>query len=194
MRHLWPMAALASLLCACYSTPSPRYYVLDAVSRPTENASGPRVVVDAVTIPAVVDRPQFVLSGQGNEVFIDDEHRWAAPLESNLAQALASDLEAHVHDADVGADRARPLPRYRVDVEILAFVSRLGEEVRLEAVWHVRRDDGATSSGRSRFREPAPGRDFSSLAAAHSRAVASLAREIALRARDLGRGSAGQHS
>ena len=188
MRHLWPMAALASLLCACYSTPSPRYYVLDADadSQPAGSAPGPSIVVDAVTIPAVVDRPQFVLSGQGNEVFIDDGHRWAAPLEANLARALASDLEARVVLADASADGARPLPRYRVDVEILAFESRLGEDVRLEAVWRVRRDDGAASSGRSRFREPAAGRDFSSLAAAHSRTVASLAAEIALAIRDLG--------
>jgi uncharacterized lipoprotein YmbA len=184
----WWMPALASLLCACSATPSPRYYVLDGISRPGALAGGPTVVVDVVTVPAVVDRPQFVLSGEGSEVVIDDGHRWAAPLRSGVAEALARDLMADLDAASASS------PHYRVEVEISAFESRLGDGVRLEAAWKVRRDDGASSSGRSRVREPAPGRDFSTLAAAHSRAIASLANEIALTLRELGKEHPDQHS
>jgi uncharacterized lipoprotein YmbA len=81
-----------------------------------------------------------------------------------------------------------------VEVEILALESRLGEDVRLEATWKVRRDDGASSSGRSRVREPVPGRDFSALAAAHRRALSIVATRIALGIRDLGKEHSGQHS
>jgi uncharacterized protein len=181
------MPALASLLCAC-STPSPRYYVLDAISRPGPAMTGPTVVVDVVTIPAVVDRPQFVLGADGSEVTIDDEHRWAAPLQSSIAETLARDL---MTDLD---GTSPPSTRYRVEVEIFAFESRLGEGVQLEAAWKVRRDDGAASSGRSRVHEPAPGHDFSGLAMAHSNALSRLANEIALAIRDLDRQHRGQDS
>ena len=196
------MSALASLLCACYSTPSPRYYALgagppapglkiagagSAATAPAVTAGGSTVVVDVVAIPAAVDRPQFVLSGEGNEVSIDDDHRWAGPLQSSVAEVLARDL---MGSEKPGASSAR----YRVEVEILAFESRLDEDVRLEATWKIRRDDGASSSGLSRVREPAPGRDFSALAAAHSRAISRLANEIALAIRDLDTQHPSQHS
>jgi uncharacterized protein len=188
------MPALASLLCAC-STPAPRYYVLDGSSQPAASTGGSTVVVDIVTLPAVVDRPQFVLSGEGNEVVIDDEHRWAAPLQSSVAEALARDLMTSLDEAGACADRGDGFsPHYRVEVEILAFESRLGEDVRLEATWKVSRVGGASSSGRSRVREPAPGRDFSALAAAHGRAMSILATGIALAIRDLGKEHPGQHS
>lgn len=175
----WWLACLATLLGACSTTPSPRYYILDRASQSGTFASGPSVAVESVDIPAEVDRPQFVLAGEGNEVTIDDQHRWAAPLQASLAEALESNLAASLGAADVATERIEgPPPRYRVRVEILGFQSWLGKEVRVEAAWQVRRDDGASRWGRASFRESAPG-DFSALAAAHSRTVARLASEIA---------------
>jgi uncharacterized protein len=176
----WWLPWLAALLCACSSSPPPRYYVLDPIAETAAPTAGPSIVVEAVTIPAEVDRPQFVLRGEANEVVIDDMHRWAAPLQSSLAGVLASNLAAILGTPDVATESIGNIsPRYRVSVEILGFQSRLGEEVRLEAAWHVRRTGGAESSGRSSFREAAQGRDFSALAAAHSRAVSSLSAQIA---------------
>jgi len=176
----WWLAALAVLLCACSSTPSPHYYVLDRIAATGTPTSGLSIVVEAVAIPAEVDRPQFVLRGNASEVAIDDMHRWAAPLQSGIAEALASDLATRLGDASVATGQIGDAsPRYRVSVEVLGFESRLGEETRLDAAWHVRRQDGIASSGRSTLREPAPARDFSALAAAHSRAVSQLAADIA---------------
>jgi len=177
----WWMPVLVALLCACASTPSPYYYVLDHIDGTgAPRVAGLSIALESVTVPAEIDRPQFVLRGKANEFTIDDTHRWAAPLQSNIAEVLAGDLATRLGDASVMTELVGGAsPRYRVNVEILAFESRLGEDARLTAAWHVRRDDGIAASGRTSLREPASGRDFSALAAAHSRAVSRLAAEIA---------------
>ena len=52
--------------------------------------------------------------------------------------------------------------------------------VNLDAVWAVGRTrDGASRTGRTTVREPAPDKGYDALAAAHSRAVARLSQDIA---------------
>jgi uncharacterized lipoprotein YmbA len=188
-RRLAAGLALALLACACGTQP-PRYYALEPV-RATDAvaATAVSVLVERVAVPAEVDRPQIVRATAANEVAIEDLHRWASPLQDGVAAILADDLSARLGTRDVSTSRdIRGAWRYRVNVAIREFESRLGEDARLGASWSVRRADGATRTGYSSVRESARGGDFAALAAAHSRALWRMAGEISDAIRDLERG------
>jgi uncharacterized lipoprotein YmbA len=181
----WP-CALSVLACACASTPQPRYYVLEATATPAAGATRLSILVEPVSIPEAVDRPQFVVSTQANVVVIEDLHRWAASLQDNVATVLSEDLAAQLGTPLVTTSQdIDEVPAYRVNVSVREFRSRLGEDAQLGASWNVRRKDGATRSGYEDVREPARGGDFTALAAAHSRAVARLSAQIAAAIRAL---------
>jgi uncharacterized lipoprotein YmbA len=182
--------ALALLACACSTTQQPRYYTLEPLpAADAVPATRVSVLVEPVAVPAEVDRQQIVRTTQANEVAIEDLHRWASPLQDNVAAVLADDLSARLGTRDVATSpEIRAAWGYRVNVEIREFRSRLGADARLGASWSVRRADGATQTGFSSVREAAAGSDFAALAAAHSRALWRLAGEISDAIRDLERG------
>jgi len=69
---------------------------------------------------------------------------------------------------------------YRAAIEVQSFESSLGEAAMLDAVWFVRRSkDGKTETGRTAVREAVQEKSYDALAAAHSRAVAHLSRDLA---------------
>ena len=68
------------------------------------------------------------------------------------------------------------------------FESAPGEAATLDALWTVgRTKDGKSQTGRTSVREPAPEKDYDALAAAHSRGIARLSRDIAAAVRALDR-------
>ncbi len=175
--------ALAAALSGCASPPA-QFYTLAATAQPEQGAlpAAYAVAVDSVTIPAVVDRPQFVVQKGAHRVAIDEFNRWAAPLSASVARTLANNLGILLGTPRVvsGPLAASLEPAYRVTVDIQRFESVPGEAATLDAVWLVRRTvAGAPASGRSVLREPVQGSGYEALAAAHSRAIAGMSRDIA---------------
>ena len=65
-------------------------------------------------------------------------------------------------------------------IEVQRFESIPGGSALVDALWRVRRvKDGASASGRTTVRENVTDRGYDALAAAHSRAVARLSRDVA---------------
>lgn len=183
--------ALATLLlaCGCSSTPSAHFYTFDTLSAPAVPASKIAVAVGPVSVPAEVDRPQIVVSTGPNQVRLDEFNRWAAPLQSAITNAVAQNLVTLLGTPNVtlASQTLSADTDYRVAIEVQAFASAPGDAATLDAVWTVRRmRDGAATTGRTAVREPAKEQGFDALAAAHSRAIASMSRNIAdaLRALD----------
>jgi len=170
--------ALIMLAIGCTSTPPSRFYTLRAASDPAVPSSSLSIVVGPVTVPAVVDRPQIVVNAGANQVRVDDFNRWAAPLQNNIARVVADNLVAmlgtpRVTLSNIDAD-------YRAAIEVQSFESSPGEAAMLDAVWFVRRSkDGKTETGRTAVREAVQEKSYDALAAAHSRAVARLSRDLA---------------
>ena len=54
------------LAAGCGSTPGSRFYTLSAAPAPAGTSSDLSVAVGPVTVPAVVDRPQIVVSAGPN--------------------------------------------------------------------------------------------------------------------------------
>src|SRR4029079_10528290 len=68
--------SLVLTLVGCASAPS-RFYTLSAAAETAKNSSDISVAVGPVSIPAVVDRPQIVISIGPNQVRLGQFHRLA---------------------------------------------------------------------------------------------------------------------
>jgi uncharacterized lipoprotein YmbA len=180
---------LVALAIACAS-PASRFYTLSAGAAPAATPSNLSVAVGPVSVPAVVDRPQIVVTTSPNQVRVEEFNRWAAPLQNGIARVVAENLVAML-----GTSRVTLSPQtlsadadYRAVIEVQGFESSPGESATLDAVWTVRRTkDGKSETGRTTAREGVQEKSYDALAAAHSRALARLSRDIADAVRALDR-------
>ncbi|HBZ69239.1 MAG TPA: hypothetical protein DEP35_05615 [Deltaproteobacteria bacterium] len=175
--------ALATALCAgCGTTAPSRFYTLDSTAA-ADGAAPTRcaVIVGPVSIPASVDRPEFVVQVAPNRVEIDEFNRWAAPLDQGIASVVAQDLAVLLGTPQVAtAPLANFSPDYRVTINVQRFDSIRAEAVIVDAVWAVQKTgSGPARSGRTVAREAVQDGGFDALAAAHSRALATVAADIA---------------
>jgi uncharacterized protein len=178
-------AVIAIMAGGCASPPS-HFYTLSGTLGPAQpafpQAHRLSVAVGPVAIPAEVDRPEIVVSEGANRVRLDETNRWAAPLEDNIARVVADNLVTLL-----GTPRITLFPQtagedaaYRVLIDVQGFRSTPGDAASLEAVWTVRRtQDNRSETGRTSLREPVSDTGYEALAAAHSRALAALSRDIA---------------
>lgn len=179
------LATCAALAAGCGTSPTPQYYTLSVdgatgVAGPARDL--PSIAVGAVTVPDAVDRPQFVIRTGANQVKIDDLHRWAGPLKSELPRVLAGNLSratgnwlisAHPESASLVAD-------YRLLVDFQRFEGAPGGEVALDALWTLVAANGdVVRSGRANIREPVAGDGYAALVAAYSRGVSQVSSAIA---------------
>ena len=184
MRTALVLSSLVAMLAGC-SSPNPSFYRLSAdptLTATTARAGTRPVIVGPVTVPDLVDRPQIVTRSSSNEVALNEYARWGEPLKSSIADAIAGDLALLLgSDRVAPASRAIPDPdAWRVRVDIQQFESVPGDAVAIDAQWTVRRfGDDRVVSGRSLVREQIGGAGYDALVAAHSRALASVSRDIA---------------
>ena len=184
LARLGALCAIAALATGC-STPASHLYTLSRAS--VAGAALPplppiTVVVGPVSIPALVDQPQIVVSTGANSVTLDEFNRWASPLQNNISRVVAENLVTLL-----GTPRVSQFQQslnldadYRVAIEVQSFDSMLGDAATLNAVWVVRRTkDGKAQTGRTSVREPTGAAGYDALAAAHSRALARMSQEIA---------------
>ena len=179
-----------AVVAGCGSTPNSRFYSLSAATEPTAPSSNLSIAVGPVSVPAVVDRPQIVVNVGPNQVRLEEFNRWAAPLQNNIARVVADNLvlmlgtpRVILSEQLLSADAD-----YRAGIEVQNFQSAPGEAAMLDAVWSVRRvKDGKAETGRTTVRETVQEKSYDALAAAHSRAVARLSRDIAAAVVALGR-------
>ena len=165
----------------CVSSPS-KFYTLNSTAKgEPSSCANYAVAVGPVSIPAEVDRPQFVIQIAPNRVVIDEFNRWSEPLSGNIARVIAGDIVSLLGTPKVvAAPLANFDPAYRATIDIQRFESGPGKSVQIEAVWVVRKTAGGVSlSGRTVAVEPVTGEGFEAVAAAHSRALAKLSGDIA---------------
>ena len=193
--YLWSAAVLLTIssLIGCGSSRE-TYYTLSAGAAvngapSASSESAYSIAVGPITLPEVVDRPQFVLRAGPNEVSIVELHRWAGPLKSEIPRIIADNLSADLNVKRVAAypQSAGDNADYRVLVDIKRFDSTMGESATIDALWTVKRvSDGVLRTGRSMARESSSGGSYDAVAAAHSRALATISREIAEAIRSFG--------
>lgn len=178
----WPALLLAAVVLAgCASEPKTNFYTLVPAATPAKaDAKAPySVAIGPVGIPESLDRPQMVVRAGANQVSIAEFERWAGPLKSEIALAIAENLKPllggaslYTYPQGAGADIG-------VSVDVQRFDSALGEAASLDVMWQVRPAKGAPRSGQTSVREAAGGAGYDALVAAHGRALAAVSRDIA---------------
>jgi len=189
---LWVAAAVTA---AC-STPASHFYTLSQTSAGNAAvvASNITVVVGPVSIPAIVDVPEIVVSTGPNQVTQEEFNRWASPLANNITRVVVGDLVSLLGTPRVSGlqDAVELKPDYQVAIAVQTFVSAPGEAATLDAIWTVRRTrDGKAESGRTSVSESSREKGYEALVAAHSRALARLSQDIADKVRAMESAGAG---
>ena len=184
-RYLWfPWTAIVlTLFAGCATSPASKFYTLSPV-QVVEQSSGTKpvmIAIDPVTVPELVDRSQIVTTLDANRVSIDEFARWAEPLKSQIPRVLAADLVQFIPGAIVSTYPQRVDDNaYRISVDVQAFDSSTNGTVTMAVIWSVRPPkQGEKVSGRSVVHEAAGGPGYDALVRAHSRALASVANDIA---------------
>lgn len=177
---------LPLLLAACVGGGSPgvRHFLIapmveenisETLLRPLE------VAVEPVVIPSYLNRPQIVQRTGANEFALSDAYYWVEKLSDNLTRVLAENLGGMLTSATV---QVLPVTRKtafdaRVAVEVIAFESEVGKEVRLKARWRLYDGEGVLLltqlSNIAVVSEP----DMPSVVQAMSRAYSQFCREVA---------------
>lgn len=180
---------VAQLLAGCAGTAPDRHYRLalrgEAPAAPAVAAAPgplPVVAVGAVSVPELVDRPQFVTLGPGSQVYLSEQHRWAEPLKLAIGRLVAERIGTTLGGALVSAYPAGTGAEvgYRVSLTVQRFDSEPGVAAHTAALWTVRRlNDGQLRSGRSALRTTPADASMDALADAHAQALARIADDIA---------------
>jgi len=176
------------LLAGCARTASVSYYQLSPLEAPrNEPASGEAgkmvLGIGPVRLPEYLDRSQLVTRLSANRLQLTDNHRWAEPLNKNIARVMGENLSALLGTSHIVF---HPWPSSRVTdyqllVEVLHFENESDGAARLVALWSVKGKDGGMvlPERRSSYLVPAPGRDQEGQVAALNQALGSFCREIA---------------
>jgi uncharacterized lipoprotein YmbA len=179
--------AAALLVAGCMSLgprpAPPRYYVLEAPAGPAEGARAPvaAVGIRRVRMPPYLDRREVVTREGATEVVVASADRWAAPLDLLFSSALAEGLRAGVPAREVVTEPwpGGSAPEWVVSVEVLRFEGERDGTAVLEARWTVKRRGEPAGAGVTAARERGARGDVAAGAAALSRTLGTLARDVA---------------
>lgn len=197
-------AALLAASCAQESQPS-TFYVLSYPQSGLDHGptttmrDGLAVGIGPVELPQYLDRPQIVTRATANQLSIEEFDRWGGRLKENFASVLAEVLSAELDTDRITVHpwaSAAPV-EFQVIVNVMAFDTDTDGVSRLDARWsivNVRRQEILVTA-RSTFRQqvtasqseassPDP-TDHDAVAAAMSRNVVDLGREVARHLRSL---------
>ena len=181
------LAASAVLWSACNTGPSTRLYVLTPLTRvesvpQATGIHGMSIGVGPVELPQYVNRPQIVTGQHSSELQSAASAQWAEPLQDGFTRVLAENLSLLLATERVAIFPWKSfVPEYQVVIEVTHFLGQPGGEVSLVALWSILRKNGkdALVSKKSSFREATGSSEYEALAAAMSRTVAALSRDIA---------------
>jgi uncharacterized protein len=181
------LAVNTPVMNGCSTGPPPRLYVLTSLSHAESAppATGRRAIsigIGPVELPQYVNRPQIVTGQQSSELQSAASAQWAEPLQDGFTRVLAENLSLLLATDRVAIFPWKTfVPEYQVVVEVTHFLGQTGGEVSLVALWSILNKDGreALVSKKSSFRESTGSSEYEALAAAMSRTVAALSRDIA---------------
>lgn len=169
-----------------------------AAGRTTDAASGalPGIVISAVTVPELVDRPQIVTRDSANRVIVSEQNLWAEPVRSGVARTLATRLARAMEAAGKAVQVAAypqssiASPALRITVDVVRFDAVPNGEAVVEALWSVRRPaDNVVRTGRTAASAPIAGTGYDAIVQGWSDALAIVDRDIAAMVEQVGTGA-----
>jgi uncharacterized lipoprotein YmbA len=177
--------AIVLLLNACGSVSQDAFYTLSPLGMPVQTSQANAeysVSIARVTVPAIVDRPEFVLRQGANRVDVSESHRWSQPLQAEIADALAHKLGEQLPRAQVMVDRSAASQNadYQVTVNVEQFDAIPGKSVMVQALWSVKTKAGSVvKTAHTAVQEPVNAEGYDPIVAAYSRALERISTDIA---------------
>ena len=151
-----------------------------------ETPSLPGIVISAVTVPELVDRPQIVTRDNSNRVVVSEQNLWAEPVRSGVGRVLATRL------ARTMADAGRPVqvaaypqssivdPYLRITVDVVRLDAVPNGAAVVDALWSVRStSDGVVRTGHTFASSPIAGTGYDAIVYAWNEALGAVNRDIA---------------
>ena len=173
------------LLSACGTSQPTRYYILSSLADvETETVSRSDLVIGVgpVKLPEYLDRYQIVSRQTDHELQVAVLDNWAEPLGVSLSRVLRENLGILL-----GTDAVFVFPwkfatdiDYQVAVVLHRFEADSENRLVLHAQWEIISDRKPLLVRKTVLRESAETTDYAARAAAASRALAQLSREIAM--------------
>jgi uncharacterized protein len=145
---------VAVLTAGCTSSPPMRFYTLTPVAPevpPEASSNITPVRLARVTVPGELDRAQLVRRIDPTRLQIDDQDRWAAPLDDMIRRVLSADLAQRLSPNLVVAGN-EPAANERLQalaVDIHEFYADTGCAVTLRATWVLTPPPPPTGKGES---------------------------------------------
>ncbi|MFV0421588.1 PqiC family protein [Oleidesulfovibrio sp.] len=168
--------------CGGKSAPT-RFYMLEAGSAsPSLTQASPVVILEEVTIPPYLDRPNIVTRTSGARVHLAEFDYWAEPLRDAVARHLLMEL-SRASGATVIV--AHSVERdFTLKVAMLRFDATEDGQAILQAMWRLEpyqeQSGGSAKSWRhASYSEKATDSSYAAIVNAQSRLLSKLAEEIA---------------
>jgi uncharacterized protein len=183
------------LLYGCSVSRPPNYYILHSLQSEApgavkvEGGNDLTIGVGPVNIPEYLDRPQMATRSTPNSLRYAEFDKWAESLGKDLTRVLAENLSILL-----STDRVVVFPwpgsmhvTYQVAVDLAKLDYTPDGKVTLIAAWGILGNDGQKllTMKRSRLTVPVQSTGYEAIAAAQSRAVEDMSREIAAAIRSL---------
>ena len=183
--------AISALVTGCASllgsSPPITYYALTSTSSGSDDGTSPLndriIAVQTVRLPEYLNQKGIVTRTEANELNVAANSQWAGTLDDNITKVIVADLSRLLGTSRIVAypvSAALPVDRV-VQVDISWFEAESGGNVRLSAQWIIFGDGGRSYvqiDGGSYMASASDG-DYRSIAAAMSRALGDLSRDIA---------------
>jgi uncharacterized lipoprotein YmbA len=177
---------LLALFGCAGSSPPVQYYSLHPVSQMSGSPSlSPDISISVgpVVIPPSLDRPQIVTRDAQNNVSFSEYHRWAGPLQEDIAAVVAENLSRMLGSERIATFAGQDVfqPTHRILININRFDSRLAESCMLDATWSIRdlKSKKTVVVRKSTIKAPLSSESYDDLVAANDKALAELSGEMA---------------
>ncbi len=190
------LLAVCGILAGCAGGGTPEtFYALNdggaVQATPTTRAAAagpslPGVVISAVTVPELIDRPQIVTRDNAQRVVVSEQNLWAEPLRSGVARILATRLARELAEAGRPAQVAAypqtsiAAPAIRITVDIVRFDAVPNGEAVVDALWSVRRvADATVRTGHTVASVPIDGTSYDAIVRSWNGAMRTVDHDIA---------------
>jgi uncharacterized protein len=127
---------LATLLMACAHSPEPTFFALSPQNGTlAPGAPALKVELRRAALPGYLDRPHIVRRATAEQLELDGDERWGAPLDEMVGATLAEDLAQRLPTCVVYTDSGAisSEPDVRVEVQLFRFERAASGDVELRA-------------------------------------------------------------
>ncbi len=184
-------------LGGCGTTAPSKFYMLSSLPLSSEklqinnDQNRISIEIDLNDIPAYLNKPQMIVRINSNEIKLEEYHRWAETVKDSFPKIIADNLISLLSSEKflVFAQNRIVSSDYQIIFNVNQFDGTPGETVSLIAQWAIfnNKNKKIVLTQHSDINVKTEGDGFDKLAAAQSKALEILSRQISSAIEELGK-------